>query len=259
MFQALRYTGERIFVTVVQLVAKGESKTGALRPVNDGRVCDTAPRCFARRGQPAEAAVPLDIALDDDAARALATLVPLLGCGEEAAALAFDGLSQTSRDDAEHYALQAIAHEERAHDALLTRLAASLPAIDAVAIRRRARRFHVALGRGDRTHHLARIAAVDAGVCVILSRLLRAGTPVSRDAQVAALLGRIHRDEARHVSMSRQFAAAGNRNVRQTAAAARVALADVLTIGADAFETLAVDPSRLLADIRRMPNGLFAT
>jgi hypothetical protein len=221
-------------------------------------VFDPAPRCFAGHTVPHAAAVPLDVTLPHDAAHALATLVPLLGCGEEAAALAFDGLARTSRGDVEHYALQAIAREERTHDVLLTQLAASLPPVDAVTIRRRARRFHIALGHGDRTCHLARIAAVDAGVCAILSRLLRAGTPVSRDAQVSALLGRIHRDEARHVAISRTFATAGKSHVRDTAAAARIALADVLTFGADAFETLGVDPARLFADIRRMPNGLFA-
>jgi hypothetical protein len=197
------------------------------------------------------------VQLDDDAAQALATLVPLLGCGEEAAALAFDGLAQSAHDEAEHYALQAIAAEERMHDALLTRLAASLPPVDSAAIRRRARRFHIWLGRGDRTHHLARIAAVDAAVCAVLSRLLRPGALLSHDPVVTALLGRIHRDEARHVAISRQFTLGRPAHVRDTAAAARIALADVLTVGEAAFERLGVDPARLISDIRRLPNGLF--
>lgn len=219
---------------------------------------DAPPRCFGPSASQPAYPVRLHVTLDEDAARALAQLVPLLGCGEEAAALAFDALAHDAHDDVEHYALQAIAAEERTHDALLTRLAMALPAIDSVAIRRSARRFHIALGHGDRTHHLARIAAVDAGVCTIMSRLLRAGTPVSHDPVVSGLLARIHRDEARHVAISRRLAAGAGVTLRDTAAAARGALATVLTIGGDAFECLGVDPARLFADVRRLPDGLFA-
>jgi hypothetical protein len=216
------------------------------------------PRCFPGNDTPSLAFTPVSVQLADDAAQALAILVPLLGCGEEAAALAFDGLAQTSRDEIEHYALQAIAAEERLHDVLLTQLAASLPPVDSVAIRRRARRFHIALGCADRTHHLARIAAVDAAVCTVLSRLLRPRAPLSYDHGVVALLSRIHRDEARHVAISRRFASSPKTRVRETAAAARIALADVLTIGECSFERLGVDPGQLIADVRRMPDGLFA-
>jgi len=215
-------------------------------------------RCFAHEPAPHSPWPALPLTLTDDAAHALATLVPLLGCGEEAAALAFDALAQTASDDVEHYALRAIAAEEQAHDALLTRLALALPTVDATAIRRRTRRFHIELGQGSRTRHLARIAAVDAAVCTILSRLIRVGTPVSADPVVTALLARIRRDEARHVTISRRFAVGAGAGLRDTGAAARAALADVLTIGGDAFERLAVDPARLFADVRRLPDGLFA-
>lgn len=201
----------------------------------------------------------LHVSLDDRAATALATLVPLLGCGEEAAALAFDALAQTFRQEVDCYALRAIAAEERTHDGMLTQLALALPEVDAGAIRRSSRRFHISLGNGDRTHHLARIAAVDAAVCTILSRLLRAGTPVSTDPAIAGLLGRIHRDEARHVAISRHLASGASTRLRDTAAAARLALANVLEAGGDAFECLAVDPARLFSDVRRLPNGLFAS
>jgi hypothetical protein len=215
--------------------------------------------CFMVKFGVPNASPCLSITLKPSEALALATLVPLLGCGEEAAALAFDGLAEGADTSVERYALQGIAAEERVHDVLLVQLAASLPAIDATAIRRKARRFHITLARGGGGQHLARIAAIDAAVCTILSRLLRAGTPISRDTAIRTMLARIRRDEARHVAISRQIARRSSDNIRDTGADARSALADILTIGADAFERLAVDPDQLFTDIRRLPKGLFAS
>lgn len=222
-------------------------------------VSDRRETCFAGKFGAPNALPCLSIALEAREALALATLVPLLGCGEEAAALAFDGLAESADTSVERYALQGIATEERVHDVLLAQLAASLPAIDATAIRQKARRFHITLARGGGAQHLARIAAIDAAVCTILSRLLRAGTPISRDTAIRTMLARIRRDEARHVAISRQIARRSSDNIRDTGADARSALADILTVGADAFERLAVDPDQLFTDIRRLPKGLFAS
>ena len=222
------------------------------------KISDRRETCFISRiGVPTPLPYFLTT-LEDDQALALATLVPLLGCGEEAAALAFDGLAEGADTSVERYALQGIAAEERVHDILLAQLAASLPAINATAIRQKARRFHITLSRGDSGQHLARIAAIDAAVCTILSRLLRAGTPISRDVAIRTMLARIRRDEARHVAISRQIARRSSNNVQDTGADARSALADILVIGADAFERLGVDPDQLFKDIRRLPEGLFA-
>ncbi len=190
---------------------------------------------------------------------ALARLVPLLGCGEEAAALAFDGLAASDGDPACAAALKEIAQEERVHDALLQCLAASLPVVDTAALRRAARRFHVDLGRGSSLAHLARIAAIDAGVCTILSRLLRAGSPVADDEAVAAMLKRIRLDEARHVRLSRSIvlARADGRRFEDAAQAAREALANVVMLAADALEDLEVDAARLRFDLAALPHGLL--
>ena len=209
------------------------------------------------------ALTPLGIvALDDLSARALATLIPLLGCGEEAAALAFDGLAESADDDVGRYALRAIAAEERVHDALLRGLAAQLPdGSDAKKLQRAARRFHIDLGRGGPALHFARIAAVDAAVCMILSRLLRAGLPLARDPVTLATLARIRSDEARHVAVSRGMAAgrASRRDLDDVGAAARGALAGILELGGAAFESLGVAPEALLRDVARLPDGMFAT
>lgn len=204
-------------------------------------------------------AAPLDVRLGEDAASALATLVPLLGCGEEAAAIAFDGLAARDGDPATAAALRTIAEEERVHDSLLHSLADALPAVSTEALQQKARRFHIHLGRGSTLAHFARIAAIDAGVCLILSRLLRPGTPVSGDPGVAQMLARIRIDETRHVRLSRSlvFERADGRPFEHVAAAAREALANVIALAADAFENLAVDPARLQADLSSLPQGLL--
>jgi hypothetical protein len=194
-------------------------------------------------------------------ALAFAHLLPLLGCGEEAAALAFDGLSTAASDPLAAAALAAIAAEERLHDGLIAGLIAALPpAPGAVATRRAARRFHINLGRDRPTVRLARIAATDAAVCTMLSRLLRPGRPLAAEPTVAPILARIHRDEARHVRQSRRLARVGGEAamLRDVAGATRAALADVLRLGAAAFDALEVDPDQLDRDLRRLPTGLFA-
>ena len=99
----------------------------------------------------------------------------------------------------------------------------------------------------------------DAAVCTILSRLLAAGRPLACEPVVRDVLARIHRDEARHVRLSRALASRGSlAGLRDLGYAARSALADVLRLGAAAFDTLGVDPDRLDRDLRRLPDGLFA-
>lgn len=205
------------------------------------------------------AALPIDVRLADRPAQALAMLVPLLGCGEEAAAIAFDGLAASEADPAAAKALRAIAEEERVHDRLLHGLAENLPRVAMASLRQKARRFHIDLGRGSTLVHLARIAAIDAGVCLILSRLLRSGSPVASDQALASMLARIRLDETRHVRLSRSLvlARADGRQFEAVAAAAREALAKVVMLAADALENLEVDPAQLEADLGSLPQGLL--
>lgn len=193
-------------------------------------------------------------------AAALSKLIPVLGCGEEAAALAFDGLARASEADrVATAALRQIAAEERIHDGLMHRLAICLPAAHDEQAIRAARRLHVRLSAGGFAAHLARIAALDAAVCTILSRLLRPERPLARCMQVSRMLGRIRRDEARHVALSRSLALSqgSDTGMRDLGAEARGALASVLALEADAFETLQVDPAQLDRDIRRLPDRLL--
>ena len=218
-------------------------------------------RSSARAGQQREAALFV-VSLPPAKAVAFAQLLPLLGCGEEAAVLAFRGLANGAQDDAASVVLRTIAEEEQVHAGLIAGLIEALPPPHGqAAVLRAAQRFHITLADGGSAVHLAKIAAVDAAVCTILSRLLRPRAPLTADAGITAILRRIHRDEARHVRVSRVLAARFETPPRLDALAepARVALANVLGLAGDAFEVLGVDPRTLLYDCERLPRGLFAT
>lgn len=201
-----------------------------------------------------------DVRLPNRAAAALAALIPLLGCGEEAAAMAFDGLADRNADAANSAALRTIGFEERIHDALLRQLAEALPVPpDQKRMKDQARKFHLNLGRGGQSLHLVKIAALDSAVCLILSRLIRQNAPAASDPSVRRMLGRIRNDEAGHVRLSRSLALAAGPTLaqRDAAAGAREALANILMLGANAFEDLAVDPAMLFRDVRSLPDGLL--
>lgn len=228
--------------------------------VSAGSTATDIARCFGASPRIAWTR-PLTVALAAHHGAALAALAPLLGCGEEAATLAFADLASAASDPREAAALARIADDERTHDALISELIEALPPDpEAAAIRRAARRFHIDLGRGGPVIRLARMAATDAAVCTILSRLGEARRPLAGDAVVATRLRRIHRDEARHVRVTRALAiaAGGGRTARDAGGAAREALANVLQLRAAAFEALEVDARRLDHDLRTLPDGLFA-
>jgi hypothetical protein len=222
-----------------------------------------SPHCFAVPDRIVTGRSSLVLALPegDRAAIALATLLPLLGCGEEAASLAFDGLAHHYRDDdATSRALTAIARDERVHDVLIGAMLHALPDVPADrALLQDARHFHIVMARGGSGLHLARIAALDAAVCVLLGRLLREGRSLAVLHMVAPVLNRIRNDEARHVRLSRRLALdlGTSSAMRDVAAEAREALADMLSPVGEALEVLGVDAGSLDRDIRRLPDGLL--
>lgn len=219
------------------------------------------PSCFRVPGKLPDPAARLQVGLSPSDAEALAALLPLLGCGEEAAAIAFDSLANTTGNASARIVMAGIAAEERQHDRLLKSLMRALPpAAGAREVMRQSRRFHISLGRGGLALHLTRIAAIDAAVCTMLSRLLRAGAPLRRDPAVFAVLGRIRSDEARHVRASRSIVLAEGLppGCRDAAAAAREALAHILMLEGRSFEALCVDPDALFRELSDLPKGLLA-
>jgi len=230
-------------------------------------VSAVAPSCFAGTVRLPIATVAVPVTLEVDVAQALADVLPLLGCAEEAATLAFGRLAHSAQEDpasegpgGEAAALHAIEAEERVHDELLQRLGAALPAAPGgAALRAAARRFHLRLATRERAMHLARIAAVDAAVCTILSRLTSPRAALVQDPQLVRLLERIRYDEARHVAVTRKLVAARGAAgfARMHGAAARDALSRLLDQSAAAFERLRIDPGALRRDVARLPNGFF--
>ncbi|MEY2928102.1 MAG: hypothetical protein RL367_2579, partial [Pseudomonadota bacterium] len=215
--------------------------------------------CFALANR--QSVIPCAIRLDDESAWALAALVPLLGCGEEAAALGFARLGTAHRFDPDaRTILDRIAFEERHHDALMRGLKAALPFRPVKSgVLDRIRHFHFGLAQGGPVQHLACIAGLDAAVCTIISRLIRPRAILSGDRAILTLLRQIRDDEARHVAASRALvlAAPDAGDFRDRAAQIRVGLAALLVDGHDAFERLGVDPVRLDRDLCCLPDGLL--
>jgi hypothetical protein len=222
-----------------------------------------APACFSRALRaltirPFE----IDTALAGRHREGLAALLPILGCGEEAATLAFGGLAASVDDDpAGREALADIAKDEDRHDQLILSLRAGLPPPpDQREVLRRARRFHIDLGRGSTAVRLARIAALDSAVCMVLGRLLHRNAALACAPRVHGALAAIWRDESHHVAVSRRLALAraDGAMLRPLASQAREALAEILLLGGDALDSLNVDPMRLARDVRQLPVGLLA-
>lgn len=216
--------------------------------------------CFSITGTLPE--VRVEPRLRDAHAEALSMLLPILGCGEEAAVLGFERIARSDAIDCHaRDALAAIARDERRHDALLRGLKSGLPDPEPdPGLQTRARRFHLSLSRGGPVLNLARIAGLDTAVCTILSQLLTMDRPCSRDGAVRSTLAAIRTDEVRHVAITRDLVAASTTNAqahRDAAAEARSNLAELLKARSHCFDVLCVDPDRLLCAVRRLPDGLF--
>jgi len=185
----------------------------------------------------------------------VATLLALLRAGEQSAALAFNRIAH--RLSAGELALAApqligLIDDEERHDAALVVHCATLPSV--IITNSATRRFFRGLESREATVHLARIAALDACVCQVLSRLLARADPQPLGEPLRSLLARIRADEARHVRVSRDLArllGADTTLLRLVNAEVRHRFAPLLESHASAFEALGVDHPHLIATIRR--------
>ena len=93
-----------------------------------------------------------------------------------------------------------------------------------------------------------------------MAPLLRARAPLAREPRAAAAFGRIRREEAGHVRLSRGLARelAGRGALAAVAERTRLGLVEVLSLRGATFDVLGADPDRLFADLRRTPPRLFA-
>jgi hypothetical protein len=190
--------------------------------------------------------------------RSLAQLVQLLRCGEVSAALAFDILARRRRrrgdGEALCLALASIAEDERRHEQWLSAWQRTLPAPtqefggSALAVG-----FFRGLGTPDAGDHLARIAALDSAVCLLLAALRKA-----QPGLFGTCLSQILADEARHVALASSYARRHSpaRRRQEQAAATREGLVELLATSADCLESLRMNPDQLLARLRRPPRCL---
>jgi len=189
-------------------------------------------------------------------ARALAELLQVLACGEESATLAFEHLGRSEKDNALRDALAGIAADETRHEALLTDLRRTLPhPAPHPRLHAAIRGFFLRLADRDARVHCARIAAIDSGLCHIIAVLRKHGGLLAIDPAAESVLGRIHRDEARHVVIASRCSGRllGTPRGREIVTETRERFARLLELRGASFDALSVDADLLLARLRRAP------
>lgn len=190
---------------------------------------------------------------------ALGQLLPSLLCGEESAFHVFwregERLSNVQLSHSKALANQ-IAIEELEHERLLQDLRGCCPVPNDVASTLlRSRRFFLRMASRDPTVHFARVAALDAGLCVVLSMLVK---PLSRATALIEIFNRIRSDEARHVRFSRRHSydlGAGTSLLANSAACVRGELIDFLYPLGESFEELGIDADHLFRRVNMEKSG----
>ncbi len=200
--------------------------------------------------------------LSEEKSRALAEILPILCCGEESAIVAFEGLALNEAFSPDVQSVLAnIACEESHHETLLRSVRASLPDVShSSQLIRAIKRFFMSMRTQDSGTHLANIAALDSGVCVIINLFHQSGFFHS-DNQLQQIFGRIHRDESRHAAqtllLAKQFSLNTTAMIQQ-AECIREGLREILILKRDAFDCLGVDCNILDQRLTQLP-GAFLT
>jgi hypothetical protein len=237
-------------------------------PVRDGNVLESANRrnavfiddalCFPHRAsldlrrhavrltQPRIIAISHSLSeLAEAQIEALGRLLPALLCGEESSFHVFSReagrLTEVALCRSQALARR-IALDELEHERLLRDLRNCCPVPNDLAnIRLRAHRFFLRMTCRDHALHLARVAALDSAVCVILAAVTK---PLARARVIIETFNRIRGDEARHVRFSREHSCelgADKSLLADTAACVRGELVALLYPLASSFEDLGLD------------------
>ena len=220
------------------------------------------PACFRTGFVRAAHPRVFSVRLRSDSAEALAEVLPLFLCGEESAVLTFGQLSaMDSLSAVDRGRLSEIGNDEAWHEIWLSGLRAGLPTPRTESTgSREMRLFYLSLNDARIGMHLARIAALDSAVCVIVGLLRRRHGALASDARLSDLFARIHRDEARHAQIAAIFARQRESalDVYHTAHATRTSLIRLLLARADALEGLAICPDRLIRRLSHLPRPLLS-
>ena len=191
--------------------------------------------------------------MSDAEMEACARLATVLLCGEQSAIQVFSAEVRRGRAPAAALsALQAIEHDERLHERALQAFCEYLPTPDdAHRLKRRAQRFFAGLGRADdMAHHLGRISHLDSAVCKIMWHVEKSA--LSSVSPLRRIATQIKKDEARHVVVTRNYAAALGLSTHKRldeGFAIAEGLIEVLEPLSDSFETVGVDSDRLFSHI----------
>ena len=193
--------------------------------------------------------------LSDKQMEASARLATVLLCGEQSAVRIFSAEVRRGRAPAEALsALHAIERDEHLHECALTDFCEYLPKPDGLhALKRRAQRFFAELGRiDDMARHFGQISHLDSVVCKIMWHVERSA--LDKASPLCLIATQIKKDEARHVGVSRRYAASlGLAPKRRDDDRVRVTerMIDMLDPLTEAFETVGVDSDRLFASIQK--------
>ena len=193
--------------------------------------------------------------MSDAEMEACARLVTVLLCGEQSAIQIFSAEVRRGRAPAEALnALRAIERDEHLHERALRAFGEYLPSTDDLhALKRRAQRFFAGLGRvNDMARHFGQISHLDSAVCKIMWHVEK--STIDSVSPLRRIATQIKNDEARHVFVSRRYAASLGLTPRQRdddGVATTEGLIDMLDPLADSFETVGVDTDRLFAHIRK--------
>ena len=193
--------------------------------------------------------------MSDSQAEACARLATVLLCGEQSAIHIFAAEVARSREQGASNAWRDLVNielDEYLHEQALSSFCDYLPQTDDQhRLKRRAQRFFAGLGRVDSLSlHFAQISQLDAAVCKIMYHVEH--SDIDAVSPLRLLAGKIKLDEARHVAVSRRYAADMGYSIRaerEDAERVRGQLVEMLQPLGDAFETVGVDSDRLFAHI----------
>ena len=191
-----------------------------------------------------------NLALDAGVAQGLANLLPTLLCGEASAEMVFtqtiEAFPSVHFPDL-HNALCRIVLDEKRHGEQLLNLSHYLPPPNKRNTAKRAVSFLRSLASNDLSIHLARLSAIDIGVCIVLALVCRA-KPIIDNDYVNRLLTLIRRDEGRHVRVTRRCAEVLGLDIaieKKEKIQVLTSFSALLSRQDDAFIAIGVDPEQL--------------
>lgn len=201
-----------------------------------------------------------DLDMTTQEQQALASLIPLLLCGEQSAQLVFSNeIERLNSDNKDKYsqavlALSTIEAEENAHELALQSVLMRLPkANHLLKIKRRAQLFYASLGKAETViEHFILIRQLDSYVAIIMSHMAR--SQLGSEHLVSQLFNHIKNDEAGHVSIARRHIIDLGGELNQSSMLIRSLssrLCKLLSPEESSFKDLGVDIENLLEKIEK--------